>query len=118
MADYTQAPLVPRSSKQAKMLGVGVDMDPTPPGSAGSDFAGWNGFGVQDQGARSRQGSPADVAPPWGNGAEVRFVHARSERLRDGAVEVADLLSFPPRTAETQGDTPAFVELAALARDA
>ncbi|BGP32802.1 cysteinyl-tRNA synthetase [Rhodotorula toruloides] len=72
MADYSQAPLVPRSSKQAKMLGVGADIDQRPPGSAGSNLSDWNGWGVQDQAARGRQGSPADVAPPWGNGAEPK----------------------------------------------
>lgn len=117
MADYSQAPLVPRSSKQAKMLGVGADIDQRPPGSAGSNLSDWNGWGVQDQAARGRQGSPADVAPPWGNGAEVRSLHGPLKRLRSSAVEVADLLSSLARTAEAQGDTLALVQRAAFARN-
>ncbi|GAA5901407.1 hypothetical protein JCM6882_007768 [Rhodosporidiobolus microsporus] len=77
MADYQQAPLVPRSSKQAKMLGVGVDLEsqgrpgpgggapPPPPGSGGVNER-WDGWGVQSD-SRGR-GGPVEVIPPWGNG--------------------------------------------------
>ncbi|GAA5928494.1 hypothetical protein JCM1841_003674 [Sporobolomyces salmonicolor] len=81
MPDYQQAPLVPRSSKQAKMLGVGVDLDfdrpPGPSGPApgnphnGSGGLGdrWDGWGVN---AGRSTGRPVEVIPPCGNGNEPK----------------------------------------------
>ncbi|GAA5867065.1 hypothetical protein JCM8547_008429 [Rhodosporidiobolus lusitaniae] len=75
MADYQQAPLVPRSSKQAKMLGVGVDLDlgnSQPVGRPPQGLAGhgesYNGWGVQGGDQRNGRGGPVEVDPPW-NGA-------------------------------------------------
>ncbi|GAA5861120.1 hypothetical protein JCM1840_003087 [Sporobolomyces johnsonii] len=81
MSDFQQAPLVPRSSKQAKMLGVGVDLDlDRPPGPSspapgnpnhGSGGLGdrWDGWGVH---AGKSTGRPVEVIPPWGNGNEPK----------------------------------------------
>ncbi|GAA6032485.1 hypothetical protein JCM8097_004783 [Rhodosporidiobolus ruineniae] len=73
MADYqhNQAPLVPRSSKQAKMLGVGVDLDsqPRPAGAPSQQSAGWDGWGVQGDG-RAGRGQPVEVIPPWDSGSD------------------------------------------------
>ncbi|BGP40831.1 cysteinyl-tRNA synthetase [Rhodotorula kratochvilovae] len=74
-----EAPLVPRSSKQAKMLGVGVDLDPAlaggssarngqPAGSRPGTGDPYDGWGVPGEQGRGR-GGPVEVIPPWGNPA-------------------------------------------------
>jgi hypothetical protein len=69
MADYQQAPLVPRTSKQAKMLGVGVDLDSSgQPGRSTQQQDSWNPQG----GDRNGRVPPVEVIPPWGNGQDVR----------------------------------------------
>ncbi|GAA5975300.1 hypothetical protein JCM11641_005929 [Rhodosporidiobolus odoratus] len=73
MADYHSAPLVPRSSKQAKMLGVGVDLDSDgqgrqPPPQSGMAER-WDGWGVQSD-SRNGRGGPVEVIPPWGNASD------------------------------------------------
>ncbi|GAA6007071.1 uncharacterized protein JCM10292_003450 [Rhodotorula paludigena] len=79
MADYSQAPNVPRSSKQAKMLGVGVaDLDqPTQhqrgaAPSPGATSDNWNGWGVQQQDGTRGRGGPVEVIPPWGSGNDSK----------------------------------------------
>lgn len=83
MADFDDEPVVPRSSKQAKMLGVGVDHNPASSSSAARGRAGdasdgglqsWNGWGPKsgvgaagDGYSSPRQDSAA--ISPWGQGA-------------------------------------------------
>lgn len=83
MADFDDEPVVPRSSKQAKMLGVGVDLDPA--GSKGmAGRTGRNGFGDAsgDGGLESWNGWGAKV----GNGAVGDG--SSSPRLDNGSVRV------------------------------
>lgn len=83
MADFDDEPVVPRSSKQAKMLGVGVDLDPA--GSKGmAGRTGRNGFGdaSSEAGLESWNGWGAKV----GNGAVGDG--SSSPRLDNGSVRV------------------------------
>ncbi|BGP17000.1 hypothetical protein JCM10213_006694 [Rhodosporidiobolus nylandii] len=87
MADYHQAPLVPRSSKQAKMLGVGVDLDldtqGRPPPGGGQQTLGerWDGWGVHHGDSRSGRSGSVEVIPPWGSGSDTQSIGRKKGSL-------------------------------------
>lgn len=84
MADFDDEPVVPRSSKQAKMLGVGVDLDPAGSKGLGARAGRNNGFGDPsgDPGLESWNGWGAKV----GNSAVGEG--SSSPRLDNGSVRV------------------------------
>ncbi|GAA6009282.1 hypothetical protein JCM10207_004334 [Rhodosporidiobolus poonsookiae] len=103
MAYQQQAPLVARSSKEAKLLGVGVDFDQGRQGGNGGSAQpaeGWNGWGAQAD-PRTGRGGPVEVIPPWDNASE-------SVGRKKGSL-MASTSSQPPQQQPLRGARSASV---------